>query len=704
MQLYFLLLAGLFGAALADDEAEIHLTNFDARIKDFLWCGVDSSILILRAENGKLFRGSSKGKIYKRILQELNGANASARVVKSEANPNLVYFLGGSGELWISNNCGDTSKMLKTGFPISQLRLHPSVSDWVLAQTSLEPRSLYLSQDSGLNWQKISENIIQAEWPFNTEQIKAEIAESTIYALTTSKQLLQTTDFFKSTKMIAEGIDALALTETFMFLTRPNELLVSSVHEHFVPTYSFTSENKSHFTVLHTTKSRALVLVTSSLDAAFGDLYVSDSYGSRFELSVRNCIYSSIHGADFARIEGVEGSYVANVMGDRVANDYKKLEEEKVEGAMATRKSKIATQLVQNNIKSFITYDYGKTWKYMRASDEELHSCFGDDICSLHLFIRRFTTVPLLSQKSSPGVIVANGNMGRSLNTNSLDRQVYMSRDGGYSWEQIGSKAHVHDMTDGGSIVAMAKLSSPVLRYSLNGGKEWVKEIMTRENATITAIFTEPNANGQYVLVLAEFFNVSIDESPRHSIYSISFGNLYTRKCRQDMEEGDYELWKPHYSKWCLMGRKVAYIRKRPSMMCYDDLKEKIQTEDCECSAGDYECDHGFVRVNSTCVPIVNDTAELCSLHKSQFTGYRKIAGDSCRGEMSYKSIECEYSVMKSSNVWTILLFVLSGVAMVGVYCVHLKSLEEKGELGRIKYEKASMQGEEEMAMKEYDV
>lgn len=704
MQLHFLLLAALLCAASAFEEPEVHLTNFDARIEDFQWCGADSSVLILRAENGKLFRGSSKGKIYKRILQEVNGASASVRVVRSEANPSLVYFLGGSGELWVSNNCGDTSKMLKTGFPISQLRLHPSMSDWVLAQTSSEPHSLYLSQDSGLNWQKISEKIIQAEWPFNMEQIKAGIAESTIYALTSSKQLLQTTDFFKSTKVIAEGVDGLTLAETFIFLTRPNELLVSSVHEHFAPIYSFAPGNKSHFAVLHSTKSRALVLVTSSLDAAFGDVYVSDSYGSRFELSVKNCIYSSIHGADFARIEGVEGSYVANVMGDRAANDYKKLEEERVEGAMAIRKSKIAMQLIQNNIKTFITYDYGKTWKYMRASDEELHSCFGDDICSLHLFIHRFTTAPLLSQKNSPGVIVANGNLGRNLNTNSLDRQVYMSRDGGYSWEQVGSKAHTHGTTDGGSIVVMAKLKSPVLRYSLNGGKEWVKEIMTRENATIAAIFTEPKAHGQYVLALTEFFNASVDESPRHSIYSISFGNLYTRKCRQDMEEGDYELWKPHYSKWCLMGRKVAYIRKKPNMMCYDELKETVQAENCECSASDYECDHGFARVNGSCVPLGNDTAELCAMHQGPFTGYRKIAGDSCRGEMGYKSIECEYSVMKSSNVWTILLFVLSGVAMVGVYCVHLKSLEEKQELGRIKYEKANMQGEEEMAMKEYDM
>ena len=48
----------------AKDEPEVLITNFEGGIQDLLWCGTDSSIMILRNENNKVYRGSNKGTIY----------------------------------------------------------------------------------------------------------------------------------------------------------------------------------------------------------------------------------------------------------------------------------------------------------------------------------------------------------------------------------------------------------------------------------------------------------------------------------------------------------------------------------------------------------------------------------------------------------------------------------------------------------------
>jgi len=687
----------------AKDEPELLITNFEGGIQDLLWCGTDSSIMILRNENDKVYRGSNKGTIYKKILQD---SNEVKKIIKSQANLNLVYFLGTKGELWFSANCGDSVKQLKVDFTIDKFKPHPSMSSWILASTS--SNQLYLSQNSGLNWQKIGEDITEAEWPFNLEQIKAGIVESTIYALTTSNKLIKTIDFFKTTTKIEENVQTFTLTEAYFFIMKEKELMVGNVYELFGNWYTFEWGDKTYMKVLDATKSRAFILVAKDHNAVFGDVYVSNSYATHFELSIANCLHTSIHGADFIKIEGLEGTYITNTLNERAAVEYAKLEPEQLEGAMEVRKNKIATQLIQNNIKTFFTFDYGKSWKYINPPNKDFNECHGDDICSLHLFVNRFTSAPLISLKNSPGTIIANGNVGRNLNTNSMDRKVYLSRNGGFSWEEIATKPHNYAITDSGSIIVLAKLKSSTIRYSLDGGKIWIKEIMTRENTTVSSIVTEPSGNAQYVLVRSEFFNTAIEEVTKHSIHSINFGNLYDRNCKKDIElaDADYEVWNPPYSNKCLMGRKVSYIRKKPEAMCYNGMETVTKNENCECTANDYECEFGFIRVNGSCIFGSNNTEELCNLVKSRriISGYRKIAGDTCKGGISYEPINCGNFVVSGVSTWTIILIGMTGMIVLAICCTCLKSLDEKAEFGKVKYKRARWQGEEEIAMKEYDI
>jgi len=663
----------LFWLTAATEEPQILLTTLKDYIDQFIWC--NNSILILHTEHNKVYRGSSKGTIYKQIL-----LNDTINIVKGEGN--LLYFIG--SDFWISNDCGDSVKRVKIGF--NEIKMNPLNSEWMLGQSE---RYLYLSQDSGLNWQKIAEDIIKAEWGFNEERINK------VYALTNSKQLIETVDFFKSIKVLYEDINNFTLTDTYLFLENTKELIVSNVYEHFNKMYPFTFETKRYFRVLDATKSRAFVFVSENKDSMFGDIYISDSYASHFEIAIKNCIHNSIYGADFIKIEGLEGVYIINVLSERAVNEYNKLEEETLD---EVRKNKIVTQLIQNNIKSFITFNYGKNWKHITPPKDNIEHCFGNDMCSLHLFINRYTAGHMSTRKNAPGFIVANGNIGRYLNTNSLERKVYLSKDGGFSWEVIASKEHIHNITDSGNIIALSKPRSSTVKYSLDRGKSWLKEVMIHNDPSILSILTEPSANSQYILIHAEFFNKSEDEVTMDSIYSINFENLYDRKCREDK---DYEIWKPHNIDQCIMGRKTSYIRKKPGSECYSELKVTSHTENCECTANDYECEYGFIRINDTCLPSIND---LCSSGEASISAYRKIADNSCEGGVKYKVIECKY--LMNTNVLIIIMVAVSGVVMIKIYCYFLRLVEE-GEFEKVEYEKASADEEivtlKEIAMKEID-
>jgi hypothetical protein len=69
--------------------------------------------------------------------------------------------------------------------------------------------------------------------------------------------------------------------------------------------------------------------------------------------------------------------------------------------------------------------------------------CFQSDNCSLHLS-QRFSqlypvtrSVPILTSKSAPGIIIAMGSIGKSLKGHP---GVFLSRDAGLTWRQVSGK------------------------------------------------------------------------------------------------------------------------------------------------------------------------------------------------------------------------------------------------------------------------
>ena len=367
---------------------------------------------------------------------------------------------------------------------------------------------------------------------------------------------------------------------------------------------------------------------------------------------------------------------------------------------MELRKKSMIANLIQNNIRSLISYDKGSNWSLIKAPLNSFMPCLGNEECSLNLFIKKFTTTPLKSKKNSPGIIIANGNTGHALLTAEDETQVYLSLDGGQSWKEVAKKPHILSISDNGGIIAIAKIRSSAIKYSLNGGRTWTKEVMTSRNGTIINIFTEPNIDTQYFLVQAEFFGTSSNESTRNSIYSVNLNSFYNKKCDLDI---DYETWQPYGADKCFMGRKVTYIRKYPDSLCYNDLKTLEKIEDCECTEDDYECDYGFIRQNGSCIASNNSKTNYCE----GSSGYRKIIGDTCKGGLKYHSgsVICSNSIVEGSSLWIMSFIGLCGVGVTIFYYVYISSLKKNvNELGKFKYQRADIKGEEETSIAMSDI
>jgi len=778
------LISLLFVLSRCAKNPEIIATKLDGRILERVFCGKNNEILLIRTENNTVYRSENYGQSFTQITESFEKSNEEilsessqigeiSNILKSEADEKLLIFVGIKGFLWSTQNCAGNISPLNRDFPISRIKLHPTEKNWILASSpqkcnaeknECHPNafSLYISLDLGANWKKIAENILHFEWPFNLAQINNGIEKERIFVLKYEKNrvnLVKSDDFFGNKTILLYDVTEFTLRANYLFAIQKSRdsteaiLMTSTLQEQFEKfrIAVFTKENlKPHsFHILDTSESTVFLLVTHGISSPFGDLYVSDSSGTQFSLSLKNLIKDTIHGADFTKISGIEGIYIANALTEKAAIEYERQKEEEENeeeeweneeknwdaensGSMTNShaKKKITTLLVQNNMQTFITFNKGGSWRYLRPPKADyknkiLH-CAGDEECSLHLYIKKGTSMPLHSHKNAHGLILANGNIGRALFTESDTKNVYFSRDGGLTWLEIAKGFHVFDLADHGGVLAMAgidKDKSVSLKYSWNEAETWEKMKLSNQNGTVVDIFTEPNSSSQNFLIQIEFYETDPEEETIQkftTIYSINFEPMHIRPCKgpnfAGSPDSDYEIWAPYGGRLdekCILGHRISYVRRKRSAECYNGVKfeHPISIENCECTEEDYECDYGFARKNqlsnSPCIAQVNISytpPSTCTLGGSYSvtSGYRKIPGDTCMNGILHEPIvlSCAYSVMTGSNLAFFGIISVIGIILMAM-CCSFKSdnKKQKADLREIKYgkihEKSDQQDEE---------
>ena len=105
------------------------------------------------------------------------------------------------------------------------------------------------------------------------------------------------------------------------------------------------------------------------------------------------------------------------------------------------------------------------------ANGNDIQGCtITDDpktVCSLHLHgekrvvwrrkLKRFEGSPVYSHQSTPGVIISTGNVGNVLSKEASEVNTYISRDGGYTWEETLQGPHIYEFGNFSALIVAMK-------------------------------------------------------------------------------------------------------------------------------------------------------------------------------------------------------------------------------------------------------
>lgn len=268
-------------------------------------------------------------------------------------------------------------------------------------------------------------------------------------------------DFFKTYKVIVQYGNKFLLSKNYFFVayvvseeTQDVSLVVS---EPQTPNYRFIEVKmpmrrvKEHsYTILDTSEGRIFIHINHLGEKAkFGNIYMSDSTGTRFSLSIKNNVRDIEGQCDFEKIPGLNGIYISNIYDEKKVEIAKGAENtqipfENFESNYQKRHKERSIKVFQeldSYVRTMISFDMGGIWGKLNAPTKDSLgkkvTC-KDDKCSLHLNgPSKNMYGPVYAVESSIGLIMATGNVGYYLASRGDSINTYLSRDGGLTWFEV---------------------------------------------------------------------------------------------------------------------------------------------------------------------------------------------------------------------------------------------------------------------------
>ncbi|XP_068125611.1 sortilin [Hyperolius riggenbachi] len=596
-------------------------------------------LILVTFAQSKLYRSTDYGKNFQEITALINdsyirtefgmglGPENSGRVVL------VADVSGGSsgGRVYRSSDFAKT--FIETDLPFHPLRpvsYNPENPDHLLL-LSLS-YDLWISEDFGIKWTPIHKSVCSAKWGsrnqilFTTTLGNESCSDWTgaVWSLT----MKRTSDYGKTFKVLKEHVHSFGLWSRFLLASVMEEDRVKRkihVSQDYGDTWneaqlpSVTQEQ--FYSVLAANNDLVFIHVDDEGDTGCGTIYTSDDRGIVYSKSLERHLYTKTGGdTDFTNVTSLRGVFITSVLAE------------------------------DNSIHSVITYDQGGEWTHItKPENTKCDSTAKDkEKCSLHIHaqysISQRLSVPLppLTEPNAIGIIIAHGSVGDAMSI--ANPNVYLSDDGGYTWNLALEGPHHYTILDsGGLIVAIEQSDMPIntIKFSTDEGQCWFSYNFTNEPIMFTGLASEPGARSLNVTVWG------YEPGFMHRLwksYTIDFALLLSKNCGGQ----DYMTWLAHstdpgtLSNGCILGYKESYLRLKKASMCQNgrDYTISSQPESCNCTLGDYMCDFGYFRKEDeeTCeeqTEFKGHELDLCiDGEEEELTtkGYRKIPGDKCTG------------------------------------------------------------------------
>ncbi len=119
------------------------------------------------------------------------------------------------------------------------------------------------------------------------------------------------------------------------------------------------------------------------------------------------------------------------------------------------------------------------------------------------------------------------GNVGESL-APYKDSDTFLTRDAGFTWEEVHKDAHMWEFGDSGSVIIIVNDEEPVdhVQYTLDEGKTW-REYKFGERLRITNLMTVPEDTSRKFLLIGY---PPREQDKAHAVF-LDFSSVNKRPC-----------------------------------------------------------------------------------------------------------------------------------------------------------------------------
>lgn len=628
-----------------------------------------SEVLWHDAAEGNVYRSSDEGKTWSKVRGPREGmANL---VIPHPYDPRQAFIMSDDLEHWRTMNRGKTWQSFRTPLPPStraSLPLHFHADkkhhDWILftgkscdkglLTTTCHDSAYYTKDAFASDVQMIMDRVLQCQWAKMTKELQvSDAAMQRIFCIAWDESISKATalpramtqgsgldktrmfvsdDLFKTQRAVSfsdmpqpRGFASIGQSRHFLITAVRDStpgyggelrLYISRDAEHWTharfPHGQLTHENA--YTVLDGPKYHLVVDVLDS-DAHTGALFMSDSTGANFSLSLTGTQRNKDYLVDYEHLANIEGVAIVNVQPDGPS------------GRVQTR----------------ITHDEGASWSRLAAPSKDVEghkipcNVNQPESCALHLHaLLHLRNLGRVFSSTAPGLVMGVGSVGDKLKPYD-ECDTYLSTDAGVTWRMVARHPHKHVFGDQGGLIVMVE-DAPlvdVLKYSFDYGATWATQSLPAPVEPV-ALTTAPDGTALKVLLVGSQKRGTTDPSKRHMTVFVDFAKLSKRTCK----ESDFEKFYPSTmaGHQCLFGHKQWYKRRKAAADCF--VRNKFhepqgKEEPCPCTPADYECDIGFVREQGKCIPgrPMDAPPGACAKGEKTFmgsSGYRRIPGNTC--------------------------------------------------------------------------